>query len=276
MGTKEVPQKNLYKSTAHFLSLIVPTYQKEKTIIANIHRLTKVLDQIRYEYELIVVVDGEVDKTKSLIKKAQIPKTLCISYKNNQGKSYAIRVGMHYARGDYVMLIDAGEEIDPNGISMLIEHMEWYEADIVVGSKRHPVSRVNYSPVRRILSYGYYLLVRILFGLNIKDTQAGIKIFKRRVMKKILPRLVEKKFTGDLEILVVARKLGYRRIFEAPIKLDFRLATLTTAATLHSIWGMFYDTISIFYRSTVINFYDNPGSNLKLPLDIAVHRSKKS
>ncbi|KXK07207.1 MAG: Undecaprenyl-phosphate mannosyltransferase [Microgenomates bacterium OLB22] len=233
------------------------------------------LDQIRYEYELIIVVDGLVDSTKDLIKKANIPKTVCISYKENQGKSYAIRVGMQYARGDYVMFIDAGEEIDPNGISMLIEHMEWYEADIVVGSKRHPVSRVNYSPIRRILSLGYYFLVRILFGLNIKDTQAGIKIFKRRVMKKILPRLVEKKFTGDLEILVVARKLGYRRIFEAPIKLDFRLATLTSAATLHSIWGMFYDTMSIFYRSTVLNFYTNPGNNLKLPKDIEIYRSKK-
>jgi len=75
--------------------------------------------------------------------------TQIASYMKNQGKSYAIKLGMIKAKGDYVMFMDSGMEIDPNGISMLLEHMEWYKADIIVGSKRHPVSQVNSSFQRK-------------------------------------------------------------------------------------------------------------------------------
>ena len=242
----------------HFLSLIVPAYKKEKTIVSNIRRLQKVLDTIRYDYEIIVVVDGVLDKTYDKIKKAKLQKVNVFFYKKNQGKSYAIRFGMLRAQGDYVMFIDAGEEIDPNGISMLLEHMEWYDADIIVGSKRHPASIIQYNTPRKILSTCYYYFVKILFGINVRDTQAGIKIFKKNVITKVLPRLVEKRFAGDLEILVVAKTLGFKRIYEAPIKLDFDQAGVSKAATVEAIWGIFYDTISIFYRKNILRYYKVP------------------
>lgn len=242
--------------TDHFLSLIVPVYRQEKTIVANLVSLVEVLEKLRYPYEIIVVVDGMVDRSFSLIRRKQLPNLTCLAYQQNHGKSFAIRLGMSTARGDYIMFIDAGMEIDPNGISMLIEHMEWYNADIIVGSKRHPASIVQYATSRKILSYGYYYFVRAIFGINVRDTQAGIKIFKKQVLEKVLPRLVEKKFAGDLEMLVVARRLGFRRIFEAPIKLDYHLAQLTSAATWRSIMGIFIDTLAIFYRSRILRFYD--------------------
>ncbi|PJE61162.1 hypothetical protein COU86_00470, partial [Candidatus Roizmanbacteria bacterium CG10_big_fil_rev_8_21_14_0_10_36_26] len=211
--------------------------------------------QIRYHHEIIVVVDGIVDKSIEKIKQAMLPGVVTVGYIKNQGKSYAIRMGMKKAKGDYVMFIDAGMEIDPNGISMLLEHMEWYNADIIVGSKRHPASQVNYPLNRKILSYGYYYLVKFLFGLNVRDTQAGIKIFKKDVLQKVLPRLLEKKFAGDLEFLVVAQILGFRRIYEAPIKLDYSLSPITTAAGIRAIWGILVDTLAIFYRKNIIRYY---------------------
>ena len=243
------------KIQSHFLSLIIPTYNKEKTIVDNIRGIQAVLENIRYDYEMIVVVDGQVDNTLQVLKKTKIPKLRIFAYKENRGKGYAIRVGMHKSKGDYIMFIDSGFEIDPNGISMLLEHMEWYEADIIVGSKRHAASQVNYSLLRRILSLGYYWLVKILFQVNVKDTQAGIKIFKKTVLQRLLPRLVEKKFAGDLEMLVAAKQLGYKRIFEAPIKLDYTFASVTDAATLKSIYGILYDTLSIFYRTYILQYY---------------------
>jgi glycosyltransferase involved in cell wall biosynthesis len=191
----------------------------------------------------------------------------CVAYKNNKGKSYAIRLGMHEAKGDYVMFLDSGMEIDPNGISMLLEHMEWYNADIIVGSKRHPAAQVNYSVTRKILSIGYFLFVKLLFGITVNDTQAGIKIYRREVIKRILPRLLEKKFAGDLEILVVARKLGYRKVYEAPIRLDYKLSKVTSAATLNSIRGIFIDTLAIFYRTYILKYYDKPNNKLILDKD---------
>lgn len=243
------------QSVNHFLSLIIPVYRQQKTIVNNLKHIKSVLDNIRYHYEIVVVVDGLLDNSLKEIKKAKIPHVKTLGYIKNQGKAYAIRLGMKQAKGDYIMFLDAGMEIDPNGISMLLEHMEWYDADIIVGSKRHLASQIKYPLSRTILSQGYYYLVKLLFGIKIKDTQAGIKIFKRKVLEKTLPKLVEKKFAGDLEMLVAADSMGFTKIYEAPIKLDYNLSNITSAATLKSVWGIFMDTLAIFYRKNVLNYY---------------------
>lgn len=260
----------------HFLSLIVPAYKQEKIIVNNLRHFQRVLDTIRYDYEIIVVIDGMVDKTFQILKRLRIPKVKILAYEDNQGKSYAIRLGMYEAAGDFVMFMDSGEEIDPNGISMLLEHMEWYDADIIVGSKRHPASFVNYSLIRRVLSYGYYYFVRLLFGVNVRDTQAGIKIFRKSVLAKILPRLVEKKFAGDLEMLVVAKQCGFIRIFEAPIKLDYHTGKFTSAATLQSIIGIFTDTLAIFYRTYITRYYAVHYRKFIYPKGLKVIKLKKA
>lgn len=256
------------KNVSHFLSLIIPVYRQENTIVHNLQVIKRALDAIRYDYEIIAVVDGHIDSSFEKIKAATIPKVTCLYYSENHGKSYAIRLGMHEAKGDYVMFMDSGMEIDTSGISMLIEHMEWYNADIIVGSKRHPASQVQYSSVRKILSYGYYLFVKLLFGVSVQDTQAGIKIYKKNVIEKVLPRLVEKKFAGDLEVLVVARLLGFTRIYEAPIKLDYSLGGVTSAATFHAIYNIFIDTLSIFYRAFILHYYDKVHTKLVKPVDL--------
>src|SRR3989338_8503998 len=225
-------------NTTHFLSLIVPVYRQEKTIVENLFQIKRVLDNIRYPHEIITVVDGILDESLKKIKQSKISGVKTLGYIKNQGKSHAVRLGMKKAKGDYIMFIDSGMEIDPNGISMLLEHMEWYEADIIVGSKRHPASMVKYSYIRKVLSYGYFFIVKLLFGISVHDTQAGIKIFRKPVLEKILPRLVEKRFAGDLEILVVSHSIGFKRIFEAPIKLDYSLSPITSSATIRSILGI--------------------------------------
>jgi len=265
-------QKNDFDS--HFLSLIVPVYKQEKTIVKNLRQLKKVLDNIRYDYEIITVVDGMIDKSFQKIKQANISKVTTLAYEKNHGKAYALRLGMDKAKGDYVMFIDAGMDIDPNSMSMLLEHMEWYNADIIVGSKRHLASQVNYVWQRKILSYGYYYFVKLLFGIKVKDTQAGIKIFKNKVLKKVLPKLLQKRFAGDLEMLVVAKNLGFEKIYEAPIKLNYKFAAVTSAANLKSIWGILIDTLAIFYRSKILHNYKKDRTRLVEPEKLIVFKSK--
>jgi glycosyltransferase involved in cell wall biosynthesis len=258
------------KNTNHFVSLIIPAYKKEKIIVENVTKIKSVLDLIRYDYEIIVVIDGEVDRSFELLKTQKLDRVKIVYYRQNQGKSFAIRLGMSYAKGDYIMFLDSGFEIDPNGISMLLEHMEWYDADVVVGSKRHPASQVQYAKSRKFLSIGYYYFVKFLFGIKVKDTQAGIKIFKKNVIEKVLPRLVEKKFAGDLEMLVVADSLGFSRIYEAPIKLDYNFALDTTAATVDSIWNIFIDTIAIFYRNNILQYYRVSRNKFVVPKELEI------
>jgi len=167
---------------------------------------------------------------------------------------------MAESKGDVVSFIDAGMDLNPNSLSMLLEHFEWYKADIVVGSKRHPASKVFYPWQRRILSLGYQLVVWLLFGLKVRDTQVGVKVYRREVLEKVLPRLLVKAFAFDIEILAVANYLGFNRIYEAPVevKLDFGGASvLTSRRFLRTVFAMFWDTIAVFYRLRIVNYYSD-------------------
>lgn len=230
------------------ISLIVPAFRQEKTILSDIRAKLRVLKKTGLRYELLVIVDGGEDNTLQRLKKAQLPNVTCLHYQQNRGKAYAIRFGMRLAKHQYVMFMDAGKEIDPHGITMLLEHMKWYDADIIVGSKRHPVSQVYYSPVRKLLSLGYYWLVRLLFDIKVTDTQAGIKVFRRTVVRSIMPFLIENRFAGDLEMLLVARQHGFTRIFEAPIKLNYHLERVTSAVTVRAIAQILLDTLRVYIR----------------------------
>jgi len=146
---------------------------------------------------------------------------------------------------------------------MLLEHFEWYEADIIIGSKRHPVSKVQYPWQRKILSIGYQLLIRILFGLQIRDSQVGMKFFRREVLENVLPRILVKHYAFDIEILAVAHRLGYNRIFEAPVNLDWTEGNSILIKSLwYSIYRMLIDTAAIFYRLKILRYYDDHNRRL--------------
>lgn len=251
------------KKKVDLLSVIVPAYKQEKTIKEDLLSLQKALGQARYKYEIIVVVDGKVDKTQQRVKSLKSKKIICIGYKNNRGKGHAVRYGMIRAKGNIIAFIDAGMDLHPNALSMLFEHFRWYNADIVVGSKLHPVSKVYYPWQRKILSWGYRILVRTLFGLSIRDTQVGVKIYKRKVLDKVLPRLLVKTYAFDIEILAVAHSLGFRRIYEAPIELDFkRKSSITTKNFWIVIYLMLKDTLAVFYRLKILRYYSDENKRL--------------
>ncbi len=239
------------------VSIILPAYKQEKNIKEDIQRITGVMDSTRFNYELIVIVDGFLDRTFEIAKTLESDKIHVEGYKTNYGKGYAVRYGMARAKGDFIAFIDGGMEIDPNGISMILEHMLWYKADIMVGSKRHPASIVKYPFFRRFYSFGYSTLCRLLFRLKISDTQAGLKVYRKEVLDKVLPRLVVKAYAFDVELLAVAKYLGFKRIFEAPIavSLDFTSSGKLSSVFNKQIKDILYDTIAIFYRMYILGYY---------------------
>jgi len=239
------------------LSVIIPAYRQEKTIIKDLKNIQSVLEQNRYDYEIICVVDGKVDKTYSRAKTIKSSQISVVGYEKNHGKGYAVRYGMARSKGDLVAFIDSGMDINPNAISMLLEHMKWYGSDIIVGSIRHSASKViGYPLKRKILSIGYHFLTRFLFGLRITDSQRGIKIFKREVLDKVLPRLLIKTFAFDIEMLSVANCLGYKKIHDGPVEMDARKFKYSSIQT-STVWSMFVDTLAIFYRLNILHYYDS-------------------
>lgn len=261
---KRKASKGLKKSIK-LVSVIVPAFRQEKTIYKDLQRIRTVLSKLRYKSELICVVDGQLDNTfmkaKKITKKYRNVKV--VGYEVNRGKGYAVRFGMAKSRGNVIAFIDAGMDLDPNGLSMMLEHFEWYKADVMVGSKRHPVSKVEYPWQRRILSIGYQLMVRLMFDLKIRDTQVGLKVFRREVLEKVLPRLLVKAYAFDIEILSVANYLGFKRIYEAPVevRLDFGGGSMLTSQKFwQSVTNMLIDTLAVFYRLRILRYYDDLSS----------------
>ena len=246
------------QSNRQLISLIIPAYKQEKTIKEDIYNIQKSLNESKYKYEMIVVVDGMLDKTYEQAKSINDSKIKVYKYEENKGKGFAVRFGSTKAKGDIIGFIDAGMDIRAHGISMVLEHFSWYNADIIIGSKLHPVSKVTYPFQRKVLSWGYRLVTRILFGLSIKDTQVGMKFFRKAVLRDILPRLLVKTYAFDIEMLAVAHHLGYTRIYEAPVELEFNGASSITSKSFWKVISlMFWDTLAVFYRLKLIHYYDN-------------------
>lgn len=239
------------------LSVIVPAYKQEGTITKDIKNIEQSLLASSQPFEIVVVVDGSPDKTLESASELESSRIKVFSYAVNKGKGYALRYGAARAVGDPIVFLDAGMEINPRGIGLLWEHLKWYEADIVIGSKRHPASKVSYPLQRRVTSFFYQLLIFLLFGLNVKDTQTGLKMFRREVLTNVLPRLLVKMYAIDIEILAVSRRLGFRRIYEAPVDVSYRFDDLTHAATLGHILRMIKDTLAVFYRLKIQHYYDD-------------------
>jgi len=241
------------------LSVVVPVYKQEKTIKEDINNLIAILDKTPYDYEIIVSVDGtSLDNSMRYAKQIRKPNVKVIGYKTNKGKGQAIRFGAKHAKGDVITFIDSGMDIDPNGIEMLLQHMKWYNADIIIGSKLHSASIVeNYSFQRKFLTYGYYLFVKTLFGLKIRDTQTGLKAYKKNVWDSISDKLVVKRFAFDVEVLTVAHRLGFKRIYDAPVYVRWNKnnSSLNTNLLKKILREFILDTLAIWYRMKILKYY---------------------
>ena len=246
------------------LSVVVPAYREGPHIYKNLLKLLGELDQLQMDYEVIVVSDGNTDNTVAEAERVESKHLKVLSYAVNMGKGYALGHGVKHSRGELVTFIDADMELDPTDIKPFIGLIKAGNFDIVIGSKRHRESQVHYPTFRRFQSFAYQLLIRVLFNLNVRDTQTGHKLFKRQVLMDVVPLLAVKQFAFDLELLVVARHLGYRKILEAPIKLDYQFQTTIRP---RAIFRIMWDTAAIFYRLRILRYYDRRRTELsRMPL----------
>jgi len=241
------------KNHNHKISVIVPAFQ-EKNLQENLKVIENTLKHSFDKFEVICVEDGHNGHGSFKLKNFNSKNIKIISYPLNVGKGFAFLYGFTQSNGDIVALLDGDLEIHPKHLRLFADLMDLVDADIVIGSKRHPLSKVNYPLTRRVYSLGFQILSRILFGLNVTDTQVGIKLFKREVLEKVVPKLVVKAWAFDLEILVVAHHLGYKRIIEAPIELKMR--HFGSKISAGSVRYFLQDTAAIFYRRHLLKYYD--------------------
>jgi hypothetical protein len=234
------------------LTMVVPYFNPGSRLRVTVESLVEVLLESGLSFEIITVSDGSTDGSADSLAGVAGDVVRRVVLARNWGKGQALRAGMALGRGRYLGFIDADGDLPAELLRPFVSLMRRHEPDILLGSKRHPQSVVHYPPVRRAYSWGYQQLIRLLFHLRIRDTQTGIKLVRRDVLAAVLPHMVEKRFAFDLELFVVARRLGYRRFIEAPVRINERFSsTISPRAVLL----LLLDTLAIFYRLRVLRFY---------------------
>lgn len=204
-----------------YLSVIIPAYNEARRLPKTLEKVDEYLRKQTYDYEVIVVNDGSRDKTAEVVKnlQSQIKNLRLIDNKENHGKGYVVRQGILAASGEYRVFTDADNSTSIDQVEkMWPEFKKGY--DIVIGSR--DVDGAVLDPpqpwIRNIiLGEGFKLFRKIIIGLwRIEDSQCGFKGITRAASEKIFPKCKIDRFAFDPEILVIAKKLGYK-IKEIPI-----------------------------------------------------------
>ena len=238
------------------ISFVVPAFNESNGIAKVVKELNEAMHMLKKRYEILLVNDGSTDSTLQKAKKLEKMHNgtvKVLSYNKNKGKGFALRYGFEHSKGEVVFFIDADGDLPPKQIHNFLKIMLESGADAVIGSKRHPDSMiVNYPASRKFLSMCYFLLIKVLFNLNVRDTQVGLKLFKREVLEQVMPKILVKRYAFDVELLANAVRKGYH-VVEAPVNLTFNH---DSRINFREIFNMLVDTLAIAYRMHILRYYD--------------------
>ena len=230
------------------LSVVIPAYNEGYVIRETLCQTIEALEAGVGDFELVVVDDGSSDDTVSIVAEqmASDERIRLVSYETNRGKGYAIRTGLAEVRGDTVAIFDADLDIAPSCISRLYDQLVSGRYDGVIGSKMHAESSADPAFIRRFVTKLSIAAVGILFRIPFRDTQVGLKIFRKAAIDPIIPRLSVDRFILDIEILYWAHRKGLR-IVEGPVTINRSgsVSNVTLAAVIHSA----ADVLRLFVRT---------------------------
>ena len=203
-----------------YLSIIIPAYNEEKRIQNTLLKVRDFLVQQNYEYEIIVVNDGSTDKTLDIVNqlKSKINSLILIDHKENKGKGFAVRGGMLQAKGDYKLFMDADGSSPIEEVEKFFPYLKQGN-DVVIGSRAIKGANITLAQnlQRKFLGFAFRMMTKILAGLwGFNDTQCGFKIFDAKSANDIFSKCKINGWSFDVEVLVLARKLGYL-VKEVPI-----------------------------------------------------------
>lgn len=240
-------------SEAPHLSLLTPVYNGEGYIAENLQTIVRTMESLGRPFEVIVVCDGSTDRSAEVARAAHDDRVHVLHYPVNAGKGHALLYGLEHASGRLVGWLDSDLDIAPEAIIQATLDFDVSTVDAVVGSKRHRSSRVRYPLIRRVYSWGFQSLVRLLFRINVRDTQVGAKVFRREMLDTVAPLLLVKRYAFDLEVLAVGAEFGFDRIRETPVDLNYRFTG--SSIDWHAVRNMLQDTLAIAYRIHIRHHY---------------------
>jgi glycosyltransferase involved in cell wall biosynthesis len=215
--------------TGRRISVVLPAYNEEENIEAQVTSVNDVLTDLGFDdYEILVVDDGSKDGTRAVCEgmAERVPKLRLLVHEVNRGYAKALRTGFTSAAMPLVFYTDADNQFDVRELKNLLAAIDDYE--IVCGFRIY-----RFDPFSRlVLSWGYNLLVRILFRIRVRDVDCAFKLFRREVFDRV--HIESKKFFVDTEILAKASRCGMK-MTEVGVKHFPRTAGQSTVRPSHVI-----------------------------------------
>lgn len=212
-----------------YLTIVIPAYNEEDNIRKGApNKVVSYLKKQEYTWEVIFVDDGSADKTASLLSTLAKSDNISLIKNPHQGKAATVTTGVLAARGEIVLFTDM-DQATP--IKEIEKFLPWFEKgyDVIIGSRS---GRKGAPMVRKLMAWGFVALRTLVLRLPFKDTQTGFKAFTQKAASDIFQRLkifgkqgvikgAAVKAGFDLELLFIARRLGYK-IKEVPIEWHYQ------------------------------------------------------
>ena len=201
------------------VSIVIPAYNEAERIGDSIRKVNEYVRQSRLSIEVIVVDDGSADSTRDIVRANSHDSLRLVQNGENHGKGYSVRQGVANATGTWVLFTDADLSAPIEELQKLFDVGIKEDADIVIGSRAVDRSYIekHQNRFRELGGIFFNLMVRLLLGLKLSDTQCGFKLFKREPTIAVFQKQTTQGFGFDPEILFIAAKRGLK-IREVPVR----------------------------------------------------------
>ncbi|MBT4277350.1 glycosyltransferase [Candidatus Falkowbacteria bacterium] len=202
------------------LNITLPCYNEEKILKKNILTLFNFLNKniVDDDWQIIIADNNSIDNTKEVTKELEEKfRQIKYLFVPQKGKGVAIKHGWQKYEADIYIFMDADLATDLEALPKLITAIKEEHYDIAVGSRFHKLSNVKRGIIRKIISYSYRVVKKILVRSSVSDIPCGFKAVNREIIKKILPQIKNKEWFFDSELVILAENQNYK-IKEIPVK----------------------------------------------------------
>jgi len=226
-----------------WLSVVIPAYNEERRLPRSLASVLAHLRAGRRPFEVVVADDGSVDRTAGLAGDAG-PEVRVLRLPH-RGKGAAVRAGVLASGGDLVLVTDADLSTPIGELDRMVAALE--RCEVAIGSRHVPGARVAVAQRldRRLMGRAFNLLVQALLLPGLRDTQCGVKLFRREVAAAVFDRCRSNGFAFDVEVLALARRLGWR-VAEVPV--EWRNSPDSRIRPLVDVPRMFVELLAIRRR----------------------------
>lgn len=230
------------------VDFVLPTYKKSATLSALIRRLQELFDEHdEIRFRAIFVLDGPDSEAQAIFKLIEDRRICVVSLEQNSGKGAATRAAIPSIEGQVVVTIDADLDIDPRsaitGIRLILNDAE-SSIGCVYGSKFHRDSKVTYPPTRKFMSNCFRMVTRVLFDLDISDSQTGLKVYPVQTFRQMAVQCGENRFLFDLELMVLIAKQK-KKLLPIPVDLSFQY---DSTIKLREVSRFLFDVVQLSRR----------------------------